>query len=152
MLIKELNSIQKVFVQECSQEMTCTSPGGRRDHFGASTEQNALSRAEKQMLTHTCWVSLIYLVPREASWTENNTRGLISAKTNLWWKNQNSGCLGGRKKLPRKEEEGVFWGWWKYPSLKGVKVIWVCLFAKNVRLRFVPFSVRTSYTPTHTKD
>ena len=152
MLIKELNSIQKGFVQECSQEMTCTSPGGRWAHCGASTEQNALGSAEEQTLTHTCWERLINLVPREASWTENNTGGMISAKMNLCWKNQNSGCLGGGKKLPRKEQEGVFWGWWKYPILKGVKVIWACLLAKNVRLRFVPFCVRTSYPPYHTKD
>ena len=152
MLIKELNSIPK---NVCTRLFTGDDlhvPRRRWAHCGASTEQNALSRAEEQTLTHTCWERLINLVPREASWTENNTRVMISAEMNLCWKNQNSGCLGGRMKLPRKEQEGVFWGWWKYPVLKGVKVIWACLFAKNVRLRFVPFSVRTSYTPTHTKD
>ena len=145
MLIKELNGIQKAFIQEFSQEMSCTSPGGRWAHCGASTEQNSLSRAEEQTLTHTCCVSLTNLVPREARWTENNTRVMISAKTNLCWKNQNSGCFKGRKKLSGKEQEGVFWGWWKYPILKGVKVIWACLFVKTILFLFLPFSVHTSY-------
>ena len=116
MLIKELRSKKKGLYKNVHRRWPA-----RRAHCRATTEQNALSHAKEQTLTHTCWVSLINLVLREASWTENKTLGMISAKMNLWWKTravvasgERKNCLGrNRKEFSEGDGNILFLKGWK---------------------------------------
>lgn len=96
------------------------------EHTAAHAHNRSSSSQTQSMKMHG---SLINIMLRETSWMENNTYCMISAQLNLRWKNQNSCCLWGRKKLPGKEHVGIFWEWWKYNTLKrgeGYMDVFIC--------------------------
>lgn len=75
---------------------------------------------------------------------------MISVKMNLQQKNQHRDSLWYKRKFPGKEHKGFFQDDKNIIFLKWVKDC-MGVFVKNVRLRFVPFSVCTSYITSKTK-